>query len=529
MYKILIVITLLLFAASNLPAQNEYNVRGTKQVYSWGPIYGEEHRMSSIMIDLMFLRLLTTDDRGKVQPVILAKDPVRNVIEGNKGMVSLELRDDITWQNGDPVTIYDVEFTWKAILASNVNVAKEKVSRIIEMHTNTGSDTKMNVIFESDSEDNLGALTFYLLPKKLLSDSSKSNPHKIEPDHEFFTSKPIGNGKFKAVKNSISETGGTLHRNDKFYLPEVTNNILEYFYWNKSDDYKLILTEVINGNSNFVLDVPVSQYTEFKKQIDKGELVEKPLDSVQMMAFNLRRPAFQDSCLRLLFQYAINKQTCNENYLQGKAVLLTGPFPTTSAKYYYRGYTEPRLYDSESIDDKITEFGYSKARGKLQKNNADVGPFELYYNSDTPNDEDIARYIESTIAEELGVKIKIIAAKDFRERIYNTRDFDLVLVDFSFGSDPNVYTLFHSSHNKPGGFNFSGLNDKDVDLLLEDGRNASGNTKVEIYNKQHELLGNLLPAIFLFQKPFAVYADRQFKVTSDNLDCNYIFKYIEEW
>ena len=277
-----------------LYAQLEYNVTGTSKVYSWGPVYGEESRTSSIMIDLMFLKLLTFDENQKVQPVVLAEAPERSKLVTGEGKLHLKLRNNVTWQSGKLVTADDVKFTWEVIKRSGVNNAMEKVSQINNMIVY--SDTEMDVIFEHDSDHNYGALTFYLLPKeKYLYDPEKADPYNIGPGHKFFTENPVTNGKFLPQKwRGIAPDGCCLEKNNAYYVRDVRDKLLNKFNFKWESGFTQIRTGVINGDFNIVMDVPVSEYSQFELISQKGEMVNKNLDSILMLAFNLRKDVFKD-------------------------------------------------------------------------------------------------------------------------------------------------------------------------------------------------------------------------------------------
>ncbi|MCF8296661.1 MAG: hypothetical protein K9J13_03870 [Saprospiraceae bacterium] len=518
----MIILILLGFAA--LIGQ-QYNITGTSEVASWGPVYGEEDRTSSIMLDLLYLKLLTTNEDGKIVPVILTEAPKSEFINTGQSVLHLNLRDDIFWQDGSPVNTDDVKFTWKVIQNSNVNTAKEKISLIDDMDIK--SDYQMDVFFNYNSEDNAGALTFYLLPRHELYHSENDNPYRLMPDNDFFVDKPVTNGKFTSL--SVEYNKCVLQKNTRYFDPEVSDKLYGIFQWRSSDNFATIDTAVKNGSYNFVMDLPVRVWSNWDNMDNWGYRVNKTLDSFQMMGFNLRKEALKDTCLRLLFSYVISKNDINNNFLGNAATVLTGPFPGNS-RFYNESVQSPSLR-GESIEDKIEQFGFERISGHLEKSGKKIGPFTLVYLNSKPDDQEIAGYIEEKIKQELGIQIITEGRNDneYTDRVFGTHNFDLALVEFSFGSDPSVYNIFHSDQIKAGGFNICGLSDPDIDVLLDEGRRAGGDKKVDIYHLQHEFLAKKLPAIFLFQKPFAVFAGREFNVTPENLDSNLIFKHIQKW
>ncbi len=72
---------------------------------------------------------------------------------------------------------------------------------------------------------------------------------------------------------------------------------------------------------------------------------------------------------------------------------------------------------------------------------------------------------------EIGVdsRIRVLEWASFVGRYIKTGDFDVVILGWSLSLDPDQYSIWHSSQNKPGQFNFINYNNPEVDKLLEQG------------------------------------------------------------
>ncbi|MCF8296652.1 MAG: hypothetical protein K9J13_03825 [Saprospiraceae bacterium] len=526
MKRTLIAILLVSLVFTLFAQNNSYKVTGTHEINCWSPVFGEESRLSAAMLDLLYLKLLNINEIGEIIPVILSEYPQKELLETGQGVLHLNLRDDIFWQDGTSVTTYDVEFTWKVIQNSDVTNLKEKTSCIADMIII--NDCRMDIVFESNSEYNYGALNIYLLPKHILYDPSNENPYIIDAENDFFTKNPLANGKFLPIK--ISDDYCLLEKNINYLQPVITENLLDSFSWSRETNFDQIISGIIHDKYNFVLDVPANRIPDFNNLSDFGYLVTNLTNSFQMIAFNLRRVTFQDYNLRLLFQYAIDKNSLNMNYLNNTASIISGPFPR-SGVFYNNSFNEPALDYKEKIDEKIREFGFEKTDTSLLRFGNKVGPFNLVVNKNNQEDLVIANGIKAMVKEKLLIDINIISidSKGFYQRIFDDHDFDLTLAEFSFGTDPSVYTVFHSEFISPGGYNICGLENQDLDILLEEGRKADGNIKIEVYHQQHAILGNLLPGIFLFQKSYSVFVGKEFIVTPETLNSSCIFRHIENW
>lgn len=101
---------------------------------------GEDYELSGpfdfdYINDLMVRGLWRIDEKGDYKAVLAAEDDYSD--ENTNGIPNLEinvtLRDDIFWENGDPVTSEDVEYTYDSILRNeNLNIDEDysKVKKI---------------------------------------------------------------------------------------------------------------------------------------------------------------------------------------------------------------------------------------------------------------------------------------------------------------------------------------------------------------------------------------------------------------
>jgi len=96
------------------------------------------------------------------------------------------------------------------------------------------------------------------------------------------------------------------------------------------------------------------------------------------------------------------------------------------------------------------------------------------------------------------VKIRAIEWASFISRFIKTGDFDVVVLGWSLGLDPDQYSIWHSSQQAPGQFNFIGYNNPTVDKLLEQGRlELNPDKRMKIYHEFARVLLDDSPIVFL--------------------------------
>jgi peptide/nickel transport system substrate-binding protein len=86
-------------------------------------------------------------------------------------------------------------------------------------------------------------------------------------------------------------------------------------------------------------------------------------------------------------------------------------------------------------------------------------------------------------------------------RFNKTRDYELILIGFSWGVDPDQTTMWHSKSTQ-GGFNNNSYSNPEVDKLLEQGiRETNREKRKAIYRQLDKLLlDDMGSPILVFQK-----------------------------
>ncbi len=103
---------------------------------------------------------------------------------------------------------------------------------------------------------------------------------------------------------------------------------------------------------------------------------------------------------------------------------------------------------------------------------------------------DIAESIAASWRDTLGIQVEVKVVSNI------TSDYQVLLTDFNPPSDPDQYSIWHSTQST----NFTHFSNLKIDKLLEDGR-RSGDLKLrkEIYQDFQRFLLEDCPAVFLFK------------------------------
>ncbi|HEY0907688.1 MAG TPA: peptide-binding protein, partial [Methylophilus sp.] len=98
----------------------------------------------------------------------------------------------------------------------------------------------------------------------------------------------------------------------------------------------------------------------------------------------------------------------------------------------------------------------------------------------------------------IDMRIRTLEWASLITRFIKTGDFDAVVMGWGLGLDPDQYSIWHSSQQQPGQFNFIGYHNAKVDALLEQGRSEfDADKRMQIYHAFAQELYADSPIVYL--------------------------------
>ena len=102
------------------------------------------------------------------------------------------------------------------------------------------------------------------------------------------------------------------------------------------------------------------------------------------------------------------------------------------------------------------------------------------------------------------VHIRTVEWAAFIKEFVNKGHFDAIILAWTITLDPDIYDVWHSSRAKPGGLNFTGYRNAEVDELLVEARSMTDqDRRKELYDRVQEILDAEQPYCFLYV-PYAL-------------------------
>ena len=367
---------------------------------------------------------------------------------------------DAKWQDGKQIQSDDVIYTYNLI--KNEEIKSPYFEILKDVDIGKIDDKTFSLSLKVPKSYFLSSLNMPILPKHLLE-----NIKPIDLSTATFSKNPIGSGPFKIEK--IKKNGKliqiTLLRNGEYFLqkPYLSKFIIK-IYQDEEELEDAFLAHRIDGYLG----------EEAKDKTNKIKL-----HRFSVLFFNLKHLKTKE--LRKAISFSINKdEILNE---------------TTAEKIYYPilpgdlGYKE---------GEKI-EYNLETAKQLFASVKNPPTSLKLLTKEGEENlrvSEIIKKQIEA-----IGITVEIESAENSHfDQIAQERNYDMLLIGLDQKEDPDPYPFWHSSFTQKG-FNFSGLQNREVDKLLEDGLKITDlNTRQQKYEKFIDIIQSEIPAVFLYQR-----------------------------
>jgi peptide/nickel transport system substrate-binding protein len=221
-------------------------------------------------------------------------------------------------------------------------------------------------------------------------------------------------------------------------------------------------------------------------------------NSYTYLGFNLKRQPFNDVRIRKAINLAIDKQEIIDGVYLGLGEQIASPYKPGTR--WSNPHLKPYPFDPKRARELLAQAGYKDTDGDgIVERNGKKLSFEVLTNHGNKEREKTVVIIQRRL-KEVGIDIRIrsIEWASFITRFIKTGDFDAVLMGWQLGLEPDQYSIWHSSQQKPGQFNFIGYSNPEVDKLLEKGRREfDPDKRMRIYHQFAEALYEDSPIIYL--------------------------------
>jgi peptide/nickel transport system substrate-binding protein len=399
---------------------------------------------------------------------------------------TFHLRDGLYWEDGAPITADDVAFTvgvlsdpaytgpggesWRDVSATVLD------SKTVQLRLSTALGGFLQaatqpiapahilggVPVEQLADDPFGTdpigsgpyrLMFLLAPKALLSAVTPAGPRPNDGGGPDFSTRPT---------DSLASAGATAKPD--FAVPYLST--IEFRYY---DDLAALRADWDAGALDAVSGLQPAEAVALSKTRG-ARLMRYPGTTLLAAGLNLRagQTDFGDPAVRKAFLQAIDRGTLVTSTLDGLGVLADSLIPPSSPMFDASG--TPVAFDPTAARAALTAAGWkSTSTGWIPKGSREPLVIELLSPEETANP--VAYAAAKAVADgwkAIGMAVRQVplpAVELIGDRLVRG-EFQVAVLPFAIGLDPDVYPLLAASQTRTGGSNVIGLQDPDLDKLL---------------------------------------------------------------
>lgn len=402
--------------------------------------------------------------------------------------ITFKLKPNLKWADGKPLTSADVLFTWKLVTDEKTRSPYASDYQLVKKATTPDALT-FSVTYDQAYAPALDSWAgLQILPKHLLENQ---DIHTTA-----FARNPVGSHYYKLdswthgenlklSRNPTSILGAA--KIDKLVTRIIPDNSAQFL-------------ELMADNIDLMALDPIkySRIIPARPELQKKLALYKELgNSYTYLGFNLKHKPFDDIRVRKAINYAIDKQEIIDGVYLGLGINIASPYKPGTR--WSNPDLQPYSYDPNKAKTLLKEAGFidSDGDGILDR---DGKPFSFEIITNQNKEREKSAVLIQRRLKDIGIDVQIRAIEwaSFISRFIKTGDFDAVVLGWSLGLDPDQFSIWHSSQNQPGQFNFIGYNNPQIDQLLEQGRlEMDIDKRTKIYHEFAKVLLEDSPIIYL--------------------------------
>ncbi|MCP4166866.1 MAG: peptide ABC transporter substrate-binding protein [Chloroflexi bacterium] len=453
------------------------------------PVLCQYNEVDRDLCALIFNGLLRFDQRGELQPDLAESWEVSPASD----VFTFTLRPDARWHDGLRITADDVIFTVELMQDPGLQVLpdlavlwRSVIARKIDDRTVVFQLSEPYAAFP----DYTTVRWFGVLPKHYWQ---RYKPRELARAQ--LNTQPIGSGPFRVTE--IDSQHIRLEPVSREFEQPPYLDALEFRFY---PDYQSILVAAEQGEVHGVSRI-LPEYIGRAEAMTDLQLFTSPMPGFTLLLFNLESanaPFLADPIIRQAIAHGIDRERLLQDVIPGAGMLADSPIlpeswahnPDTPSYEYDPGKAQALLEQAGWVDtdnDGIREL--------------DDRPLEfILLSDDAPHSLLVNQAIASDLAR-IGVRA-ITQPVSFTGLVSDflvPRNFSAALVNWELIGDPDPYPLWHSSQISPAGQNYSGWNNRQADIAMEQARiTTDRDSRRDLYYEFQKLFAQDLPAILLY-------------------------------
>lgn len=473
------------------------------------PVVAHSNPVDSDLAQLIYSSLFRYNYEGRLE-----QDLVSHWERSEDGVTySVQLRNDVKWHDGKPLTAEDVLFTLNLIRNPSFGSTLRGNWEGIEI--NKTDEYSLQFTLKKPYTSFLHNLTFGILPKHVWENVTSDKFLLTELNR-----KPVGSGMYSFVKLNKDKDGKiislTLRADPEYYGPRAHIKELNFNFYDTPDN---ILESWKAREIEGIAHIEPDKIKEVAGE-NGLKIYDIPTTRIYGIFFNQKRSLIlADKKNREALSFATDKDELLKSALENKGAVVNTPIVPNMLGY--DGNLNHYNYDLEKAQTILKENGWENLNEKELKKMKEegVGKNGIRYNSKTK------KFLEITLTvpdypelvktadilkqqwEKIGLRLNldIVDTSESLQNKINDRNYEALLFGEVLQPDPDPTPFWHSSSKQSPGLNLSMFENEEVDGILDSARQeVNVDKRAELYRRFQEIVNQELPAIFLFS-PYYLY------------------------
>jgi peptide/nickel transport system substrate-binding protein len=452
--------------ADDVPEAERYGgtviIASTADLQTMNALTSSDFTSGNVQRDLLLMPLIQYNERLEPIPWLAERWDTAQVGPDTLE-VTFHLRRDVRWHDGQPTTAHDVAFTYErmvdpATAFPNLQRMAHYAPRaeVVDSYT-----VRMRLRQHAEFLD-----IWYqtpIMPQHILGDV----PPGELLQHRFGISNPVGNGPFRFARRDPGQEW-VFEANPDF--PEALGGrpYLDRVVFRNIPEMTTLLTELLTGRIDVYLGLNPNQADQIRRAAGV-ELIDFPFRQWVYLAFNTRRPQFEDARVRRAIAMALNRQQIVDALLFGLGDVGRGTAVPT--QWMYDGDDPQQMipYDTVQARQLLAEAGWTRGPGGILRN-AEGQEFRFTAITNAGNDvrRDILEIMQAQL-EPLGIVAtpRLVEWNTMVQTLQSSeRNFDAVVsswVEFFQKDDSGIL----HSRNLGQPYQYVGYSNPRVDMLID--------------------------------------------------------------
>lgn len=502
------------FAASRLPdyAQGDWSVEAfSTNIKTITPLISADAYAANVQSYVMESLISRNPDTLEWEGLIAKSWQV-----SDDGLViSFQMREDVRFSDGAPLTAEDVVFTFNFIMNDVIQAPRERA--YLEKIKAVTAKGQYEVVF-TFKEPYFEAL-------------SLAGGLAIMPKH-FYAGYLQEPQKFNESKGLLLGSGPYRLNDPKNWTPDKGNVELvrnERYWGDVQPPYNRLLWKIIQNDSarlttyrNSDIDSYSARPVEYKALKSDAQIAAKswnfeympPVVGYSYIGWNEERGGkptrFADKRVRQAMSYLTDVNRIIKDVFLEYAEPALSPFSNSSKQHDTS--MQPYHFDLEKAKVLLKQAGYEDRNGDGVLEDAAGQPFEFKLTYFASN-EDTSRMVLllKDLYARAGVKL-IPFPQEWPVMLENLdkKDFDAITLGWTSGIETDLYQNFHSSQAKSKGDNFIGYKNSALDSLIDQARRTVDEAKrMPLWRQAEQQLYEDQPYTFLMRRKSLLFVDKR--------------------